>query len=158
MDISTEIQKLEAIQEIQQKVIQFCETKRQNFLPSLRESLEKQFPGLSTKEQDSILSKYANVGKFHNDLGYKCKFEDEQMPKLYVELNKQRNSGQRQNRNDQTFLYNCDEALKIPRSSGTAPFLPEKNTLLALQVINRLAKDYQVRFEDIETVLKEVIG
>jgi hypothetical protein len=154
MDTEFELKKIQNIQKIQEKVKEFIQKKIDEYISTKQQALESAFPGLSKVEYDCLLNRYVKLNRF---IDHRCKDTDIEMPERYIELL----NNQKRNGNEKIEFLNYQKALEIPSGFNTPDFynslFPVKNTLLALQIVNRLAREYEIRVEDVETVIQEVL-
>lgn len=158
MDTDFEIKKLQNFKQIQEKVKEFVEKKKEEYITSKRVALENVFPGLSTIEYDCLLNRYVKLNRL---IDYnRCKETDVEMPERYNELLQIQKEPKR-NKSEMVEFQHYQNALVIPNEYHLPDFynslFPVKNTLLTLQVVNRLARQYEIRVEDVETVIHEAI-
>lgn len=154
MDTEFELKKIQNIQQIQEKVKEFIQKKVDEYISTKQHALESAFPDLLPLEYYCILNRYVKLNRF---IDHRCRDTDIEMPERYNELLK----NQQRNGKEKIEFQHYQQALVIPSEFHTPEFynslFPVKNTLLALQVVNRLAREYEIRFQDVETVLQEVI-
>lgn len=172
------MERILALQECQKKVKEYVEESRISFIKEKYEKLLEVFPKLSQIEQDILIARYIDPQKWLGQLtraqispGVFTQLntiptEKITMPSYYTKLLEKEEDMRKTNINDKNkrIMINLEKSefstvLQIPVTSQNVHtyFQFKKNTLLALQVINRLAREYEIRFEDVETVLKECL-
>lgn len=168
MDIQKERERLDNLQQIYEIVQTFCEEQKTNYLQSLQQNIQTQFPSVTNEEVHVLLHRFSTtygntlVSSFTQKLHQNLDLVKERMPvrvKEVLQMDMNKKSEDYKYRQEYSSYY---EAMR-PSKEFTNPvtlhkiLFPKKNTLLALQVINRLAREYEIRVEDVETVLKECL-
>jgi len=156
MDILRE--RFETLQQIHDTVQTFCEEQKNLYLHNLTQNIQTQFPSVTKDEVQVLLARHAStygnrlVSSFPlyanwNSLHERMPLRVKEVMEMDIRRGKSKD------------FQEYQEAMKLPKEYAQANvhkiLFPKKNTLLALQVINRLALAYEIRFEDVETVLKE---
>ncbi len=166
MEIQKERERLDNLQQIHEVVQVFCEEQKTSFLTTLQQNIQTQFPSVTGEEVEVLLYKHSTtygnglVNSFQQKLYQNLETMKERLPERVKEVMKM--DMRREDNKLRKEYATYQEAMQIPKDFTNPATLhkmlfPKKNTLLALQVINRLAREYEIRFEDVETVLKECL-
>ena len=164
MEIQKERERLDNVEQIYSVVLSFCEEQKTSFLATLQQNIQTQFPSVTKEEVQVLLYRYGGMqgltSSFSHRLHQKLNLVTGSLPArvkevLIMDMRSEDNKYRKE-------YYSYKEALQISKDFTNPATLhkilfPMKNTLLALQVINRLAAEFHVRFEDVETVLKECL-
>jgi hypothetical protein len=164
MDILRE--RMNTLQQIYDVVQTFCEEQKNTYLQTLQQNIQEQFPSVTNEELQVLLSRYASTygncltSSFSQKLYENWDIVKEIVPERVKEVLKMDMNKKSEEYKHRQEYAQYQEAMQIPKDFTNTQTLhkmlfPKKNTLLALQVINRLAREYEIRFEDVEIVLKE---
>ena len=164
MEIQKERERLDTVEQIYSIVLSFCEEQKTSFLATLQQNIQSQFPSVKEEEVQVLLYRYGGMqgltSSFSQKLHQNLLTMKELLPERVKEVMKM--DMRREDNKLRKEFSTYQEAMQIPKEYRDLATLhkilfPMKNTLLALQVINRLALAYKIRFEDVETVLKECL-
>ncbi len=143
-----------------------CEEQKNLFLHNLTQNIQTQFPSVTNEEAQLLLARHSStynngfVNSFQTKLHQSWSVVHEKVPEKVQDI--LRIDMRKEGHEKRQDLQEYQDAIKIPKEYANPVTLhkmlfPKKNTLLALQVINRLAREFEIRFEDVETVLKECL-